>query len=91
MSKFIKVTGEDDYSAMVFEQSDYTVEEIYKEMIENDVTTLKKTIADEEGYECEVEFDLYEFEDVDENFVEFVKDNLCDYDALKATNIYRVQ
>ena len=90
MAKFIYVTGEGDYSAVLFENSEYSVKDIYNEMIEKGVTSLTKEFKDEEWTE-EVSFDLLEFGDVDPAFESFVLNEMCDYDALKASTIYRVE
>ena len=95
MAKFIYMWGEGDYSAVLFENSEYSSKDIYKEMIEKDVKRLHKTITsvdecDEEWTE-ELTFELLEFGDVDPKFESFVLNEMCDYDALKASNIYRVE
>jgi hypothetical protein len=90
MAKFIYLTGEGDYSAVLFENSEYSVKDIYNEMIEKGVTSLTKEFNDEEWTE-EISFDLLEFGDVDPKFESFVLNEMCDYDALKASTIYRVE
>lgn len=90
MAKFIYLTGEGDYSAVLFENSEYSVKDIYNEMIEKGVTSLTKEFKDEEWTE-EISFDLLEFGDVDPDFESFVLNEMCDYDALKASTIYRVE
>lgn len=90
MAKFIYLTGEGDYSAVLFENSEYSVKDIYNEMIEKGVTNLTKEFKDEEWTE-EISFDLLEFGDVDPDFESFVLNEMCDYDALKASTIYRVE
>lgn len=90
MSKFIQVSGDGDFSVVDFLSSDLTISDIYKEMLEKGVTIITKTITVDDDYEDELCFTLYEFNDVDPAFVEYVKNNLCDYDALKACDIFEV-
>jgi hypothetical protein len=46
-----------------------------------------------DGGDMEIEFQLQalEFNDVDPKFIEFVQNELCDYDALKHSNFYIVR
>lgn len=90
MSKFIYVWGEDDYSAVMFENSKHTPESIYSTMKRKNTKELSLDI-EVDDYVTEVNFQLLEFGDVDKDFEKFVLNEMCDYDALKASNIYRVE
>ena len=90
MAKFIYVWGDDDYSAAMFESSKYTPESIYFTMKKNNTKELTLDV-EVDDYVTEVTFQLLEFGDVDPDFESFVLNEMCDYDALKASNIYRVE
>jgi len=81
---FLHVSG-NDYSALDFEDN-YNTKEIYEEMIKNNLT--KKIIDNEESY---IEIEIIEFEMIDPDFIIFMLNNLCDYDQLKAENIYQIK
>lgn len=88
---FLYVNNDGDYDAMTFERQ-YDPQTVYEEMLAEGVT--KKELPDleygeDEGYTITVE--LKEFGAVDPDFETFVIDRLCDYDQLKARNIYRVE
>ena len=54
-------------------------------MLEEGVTS---KVYDTEDYYIEVE--IKEFGIIDPDFEIFIKNELCDYDQLKATNIYQI-
>jgi hypothetical protein len=83
-SIFLYVSGS-DYSAMDFEDN-FNVKEFYQQMIDEGVT--EKTV-DNDDYYFGVE--IKEFGEVDSNFEIFIKNEICDYDQLKASNIFRVE
>lgn len=83
-SVFLYVHGS-DYSALDFEQN-FNAQEVYKNLLEEGK---RKTIFDTDDYYIEVA--IKEFEGVDNKFIEFVSNELCDYDHLKDKNIYRVE
>lgn len=85
MTKFLFVTGDTDYDAMMFDDSEHTPESVYEMMKESNTTTLTLEIED-----FSVNFRLLEFGEVDVKFENFILSNLCDYDSLKATNVYRI-
>ena len=90
MAKFIYVWGDDDYSAVMFENSKHTPESIYFTMKKNNTKELTLDV-EVDDYVTEVTFQLLEFGDVDPAFESFVLNEICDYDALKASTIYRVE
>jgi hypothetical protein len=82
-SIFLYVHGE-DYSAMDFTRN-YVAQEVYEDMMKcNEIT---RTIDTDETY---MEIDILEFDEVDPKFVTFMKNRICDYDHLKAKDIYAV-
>lgn len=81
-SIFLYVYGE-DYSALHFEEN-FDVNEVYNQMISEGVS---KKVLDSEDY---IEVKILEFNEVDNDFVYFVLNEICDYDVLKSQNIYRV-
>ncbi|MGG1652272.1 hypothetical protein ABHN03_03995 [Paenibacillus sp. NRS-1775] len=82
-SVFLYVRG-DDYSAMLFDKN-FNAQEIYEDMIRNGESS--RTI-DEEDY---IEIDIVEFEKVDTRFISWIKNNLCDYDQIKGSDIFEVK
>lgn len=85
MSKsiFLYVKG-DDYAAREFERN-FKREEVYKEMVAEGVT--EKTYEGDDYY---IEVEIEEFGAVDPKFIEFLQENLLDYDRMKGENIYLV-
>ena len=81
--KLLLVNG-DDYSALQFESSIYTVEEIIG-LIEDKNEERLEEIKNELGY---TDFQLFEFGEVDPKFIRFVRDNIQDYDTSKSENFY---
>lgn len=82
-SVWLHVTG-DEYSAMVFGEN-CKVEEVYKEMVKKNLTSMTLDIED-----TNIEVAIRNFGEVDESFVTFIKNNLCDYDQLKDQDMFRV-
>lgn len=88
-SVFLYVTGDGgDYGAMYFEEQ-YDPQKVYEEMLAEGVTV--KSLAHPEYDDEFIDVAIREFGAVDDEFVFFVFDQFCDYDALKAANIYRVE
>jgi hypothetical protein len=87
---FIFVNNDGDYDALSFENH-YNVQKVYAEMVEEGV--MKKDLPDleyDEGEGYTIRVEIFEFGEVDPEFESFIIDKLCDYDHLKARNIYRV-
>lgn len=82
-SVFLYVRG-DDYSALTFDQKFYA-QEVYEDMVSKGETS--RTIDDEDY----MNIDIVEFNKVDERFLKWVKDYLCDYDQLKGRDIFEVK
>ena len=74
----------DDFSAEEFMEN-YTPEEVYLDMVKEGVES--KAISNECMY---AEVEIKKFGNVDEDFVSFMKDNLCDYDFLKSADLFKV-
>lgn len=92
--KILHVTGEDDFGALIFEQSNVTVEELYKKCMEcggSASVCIEREDEDEEGYEDEVYGTAYQFKDIDPEFIKFIKDYIMDYDGSKCENFYVVE
>lgn len=85
MSVFLKVTGDDDYAAMEFEDH-LNTDTIYNDMIEEGVTEKSIVVNDTKIYVT-----IHEFGEVDPEFEQFAIDVLGDYDLMKNTNFYRVK
>lgn len=79
---FLYVSG-GDYSALDFDEN-YNAQEIYNKMKSDGITT---TRLDSDDY---IEVVIYEFGAIDDKFISFMKDRLCDYDQLKAADIFEV-
>lgn len=84
MSKFLYVYG-DDYSALDFERN-FNTKEVYDEMMSKGESC--KTIQDDNYY---IKIKILEFGEVCPDFMNFVLNEMCDYDALKSANIYEVK
>jgi len=76
---FLYVYGE-DYSALDFRENN-NPQEVYESMVR------EKELTKNIDGAC---VEIIEFEDVDPEFIDFVIDNLCDYDQLKSANIFEV-
>jgi hypothetical protein len=93
--KLIRVTGESDFGAMIFE--DYytgSYYDLWKEAKEKgEATVIVSTPSDYQDEDMEPEVitvTAYEFEMSEEAF-EFFTSNFIDYDAGKCTNIFKVE
>lgn len=84
MSKVLKVTG-DDFAALQFEQQ-YEAKKVCQDLIDNDSEFIE--LEDKEGGVIEVS--LYEFKTIDPKFVDFIKNDILDYDNQKTTSFYVV-
>lgn len=82
-SIWLHVKG-DDFAVSVFEEN-CNVEEIYKDMIEKGLTLTTLDIDD-----TYIEVEIKKFGEVDIEFENFIKNNLCDYDQLKNEDLFRV-
>ncbi|WP_411735083.1 hypothetical protein [Paenibacillus sp. M2] len=82
-SVYLYVCG-GDYAAIEFVRN-YNPQEVYEEMCSSGETL---RVIDEDDY---IELRIVEFKQVDSTFVDWIKDNLCDYDQLKARDIIEVQ
>lgn len=83
--KIIYVYGDGDYGAMTFEQSGISVKEAYEAAKKNN----NKTEYEIDGDTIFVK--AYEFNDVDPNFVEFIRYYIEDYDMAKNRTFYVVE
>ncbi len=88
--KFIEITGEGDYNIDDFVSLGISIQDIYKEMKENKVNKLTKEYV-EFDYSNTLEFTLLEFGDVDINFLEYMHNNLIDYDSCRYKDIFVVE
>jgi hypothetical protein len=85
MTKVLRVYG-DDYAAMIFE--DETSEAEKREVFDKVLATDNHQLSDEDSG---TEFQAYEFGQVDEAFIEFVKNDIVDYDMSKHDNFYIIK
>jgi hypothetical protein len=81
---FLYVYG-DDYSALGFSEK-YNTKEVYESMIAAGIT--HKILENDEYY---IEVKIKEFGEIDPEFIYFMKDQLCDYDNLKNSDIFKVE
>lgn len=82
---YVLISG-GDYSAMNYEQLDKAT----KEEFDKTVLEQGRAVYDDEDY-IYIEGKLCEFGDVDPSFVQFVQDELLDYDHMKDTNFYHLK
>lgn len=76
VNRVLLVTGVDDYHASSFER-------------EYGGTPVKDILDNLSDYESDDwELKVYEFGSIDPEFVQFIKDNIQDYDHSKTTNFY---
>lgn len=80
-SIFLYVHG-DEYSAQDF-SSNYNKNKIYKQMKEKNLNHLEL-----EGY---IEVDILEFDKIDDKFMDFLRDNLLDYDTSKDKDLFEIE
>ena len=79
---FVQSYLEPDYGATLFESHQtLTIDDVVNEMEKLGVSELSVDIFN---------FTLLKFDEVDPNFESFMRSELCDYDQLKAKDIYRV-
>lgn len=90
--KILYVWGDDDYGALMFEQSKYSVEQVAEMCQETDSISIEYTEFVGE-FEETTQFNakVYEFKEVDPNFVHFIKADIQDYDDGKHKNFYVVE
>jgi len=81
---FLYVKG-DSYSAMEFLEK-YNPKEFYQQMVEEDVD--EKIINDDDLY---AEVDIYEFGEVDSNFIQFIRDKMVHYDDTKHSDFFQIE
>lgn len=88
---FIEVSSEWDYGACTFEDSEWfsKIPEVYKMAVNNGGTCTISIEEDDEQMEIDVK--ALTFGNVPDDFFEYVMNELCDYDMLKSTNIYKVE
>lgn len=83
-SVFLHVSG-GDYSALDFENN-FNPKDVYQQMVNEGKLFM---VFDSSDYYIEVK--IKEFENVNDNFLDFVQNELCDNDDLKHCNIYQVR
>ena len=84
--KVLVVRGyDDDYAALEFERSDWTVEEAIE-----DPKGLKEFLIDKCNCSKELRVKVYEFKSIDPKFVDLVED-FMDYDSMKQSNFYYIE
>ena len=89
MSKwlFVKECDEGEDFAVIAMEQNYTVKQIYKIMKDEDLV-FKDFSGEGEEFENRFTAEIIEFGDVDEEFVDFIKNELCDYDMLKSKDLF---
>lgn len=80
--RILRVFGE-DYSALRFEGSTYTVEQIFRIYDDGDDKELESI-----KNEIDCDFEFYEVGEICPRFLEFVRCNVQDYDISKSDNFY---
>lgn len=77
--KIVYVNGECDFSALDMEKSG-ELKSLVLKMIEDDITEIKS--------EDESEVRIIEVGEVDQRFINFVRNNIVDYDLSKMSDFY---
>lgn len=93
--KVLYVTGDSDYSALMFEQAGYNnnekIQDLWNKANNNKDRELELTIVIPEDNSYEIIYcTAYEFGESDSKFIEFLMDKFADYDDLKHHNWYEV-
>lgn len=90
--KFIRVSSDDYYGAEVFAQSSYNTKEGIKKLWEDAyISPTNLIVADVRRDPVKVQVEALSFKEVDPDFVDYIKDEMFDYDLMKADNIYAVE
>jgi|WetSurMetagenome_2_1015567.scaffolds.fasta_scaffold08618_8 hypothetical protein len=91
--KFIRVSSDDDdYGAEVFEQSSYNTKEGIKKLWEDAYNSpINFIVTDDEHNPVRVQVEALSFKEVDPDFVDYIKNEMFDYDLMKDDNIYAVE
>ena len=76
--------GNDDFGVVEMDE-EYTPKEVYDIMIKEKVQF--KDFLEEDGSKC-FTAEIIEFGDVDPDFADFIKDELCNYDLLKGKDLF---
>lgn len=86
--KILYFVGYSDYDALDFARSEPDLKALYEEYKDKEDTLYSGTY---EGNEFEGDIRCYEFGDVCPDFLEFVKNEISDYDASKQADFYVVE
>jgi len=78
---FLYVSG-GDYAALAFEEN-FNAQKVYEKMVRRGLSEI--TVSDG------IDIIIKEFGEIDDKFIEFMKDHLCDYDQLKDADIFEVK
>lgn len=84
-TKVLWIYGEDEYHALDFDHSDHTVQDIVELVEDSDEDRIMIETEDSYYYA-----ELYVFEKIDPGFIEFINNNVVDYDMSKHENFYIV-
>lgn len=82
--KVLFVTGDDDFSAMMFEESAYTPKSVAESLESKGQDTADFELTDGEIFTAK----LYTFKDIDPAFIDFIRNEVQDYDDSKHKNFY---
>jgi len=84
--KVLYVSSGDDYAALSFEEKEFDHKEIWEKARKCD-----NYLWIYEDEECCLEIQALEFGEVDSEFIEFVRNDVQDYDACKHADFYIVE
>ena len=89
-TKVLLVSGMDDYGVLQFEDYNQELEYSLQDWVERlEKTEKKREYIEEEEWSFSVE--LFEFGEIDPNFLVFIQDNIQDYDDSKHTDFFVVR
>lgn len=86
MTKILYIYGDEDYAAATFEDCGIEPEVVWQEAFDS-----KKHIKEYDIDGDEFTAEALEFDDIPEDFIDFVRDTVIDYDQSKHTNFYLVK
>jgi hypothetical protein len=87
--KILLVWGDDDYGALTFENAHDSSPEGLKKFEQKLIEA--GGVYSEESDEGQFNAKIYEFEEIEPKFIEFVRNEIQDYDDSKHKNFYLMQ
>lgn len=84
--KILFVESYNEYDATMFEQNFKPTIEVWNKVKCGEILNV-----DCEGTQEQLKVQALEFDNIDKNFIKFIKSEICDYDDLKHANFYVIE